>query len=287
MKSENKLYYESHNYVIKTDPVNGKKYVDIETVRDDTLNTSDGNSKTGKGVGNFNFPVKYTCCNCECKIDALCYALDGCYNFASNQATYSENLAFYRSVDSDTFIETMVNDIIENKWELFRYFTCGDIADLRFFRCMIEIARRLPDVTFWSYTKKYGIVNFYVSEHGLDSIPENLTIIFSHWRNKDGSYFPMQNPYNFPTSEFIPIGEEHLTETVTHICPCSDPTVLAECKNCENPCYKLKHGESMALLEHSTSDSRERDKEVRAAKEALKEAEKEAKKAARKVKKTA
>lgn len=279
MKQENKLYYESHKYVIKTDPVNGHKYVDVETVRNDTLNNSNGNSKTGDNVGNFNFPIKYTCVMCECRIDGVCYALDGCYNFASNQATYSENLAFYRSVDSETFVSRMVDDILENKWELFRYFTCGDIADLRFFKCMIEIANRLPNVKFWSYTKKYGIVNFYVSEHGLESIPKNLTIIFSHWRNKDGSYFPMPNPYNFPTSEFIPIGEEHLTETVTHICPCSDPDVVAQCKTCDHPCYELKHGESMALLEHSTKETKERDRAIKASHDKIKKESKKAKKA--------
>lgn len=277
MLAVNKAYYETHPYTIAIDNSNGHKYVTLESVKP-TNNVSNGNSKVGK-VGCYNLPIKYTCVMCECRLDGICYALDGCYNFASNQATYSENLAFYKSVSSDVFIETMVKTISENGWNLFRYFTCGDIPDIRFVKCIIEIAKRCENVTFWLYTKKYGIVNFHVSEHGLESIPKNLTIIFSHWRNKDGSYFPMNNPYNFPTSEFIPIGEEHLLENVHHVCPCSDPDVLTTCDTCEHPCYKLEHGQSMALMEHSTKETKERDREVKKAHDAIKEEQKKAKKA--------
>ena len=61
--------------------------------------------------------------------------------------------------------------------------------------------------------------------------------------NEDGTYFPMNNPYNFPTSEFIPLGKEKLAKHVTHICPCSDPNVVSTCDNCDHPCYELNFGE--------------------------------------------
>ena len=73
-----------------------------------------------------------------------------------------------------------------------------------------------------------------------------------------------------PTSEFIPLGKEELKDTVTHICPCSDPSVNVTCATCDHPCYTLKQGESMALLEHSTKRTKKRDKEIRTAKKALK-----------------
>ena len=97
-----------------------------------------------------------------------------------------------------------------------------------------------------------------------------MVIIFSHWMNDDGSYYPMDNPHDLPTSEFIPYGREDLKEKVTHVCPCSDPSVLATCETCDHPCYTLKKGEMMGLLEHSTKQTKQRDKEIRLAKEQLK-----------------
>lgn len=248
---------------------NGKKYVHRDSVGAH-FHCTDGNAKTGR-AGNWNISIEYSCKHdCECYKDGLCYACSGCYQFPDNQAQYTENYNFYMACTDDEFVNYISWYIAVEKLTLFRYFTCGDIPDARFVRRAVAIAKRNPDVKFWLYTKKYALVNRYVRENGLDSIPENLVIIFSHWLNRDGTYYPMENPYNFPTSEFIPIGREELKETVTHICPCSDPSVVRTCETCDHPCYTLKHGESMALLEHSTSDTKQRDKEIKAAKALLK-----------------
>lgn len=291
-------YYSEKPYNVMTDPFSGSKYVDVHSVRSDCLNVSDGNSKTGDGVGNYNLPIYGTCvCNCECHAGYIdengkhvspCYACTGLYNMPDNQRKYAENLAYFNATDSEAFVNEMVSEILNNKWELYRYFTIGDIPNMRFFECMVEIARRLENVTrFWFYTKKYGIVNLWVQEHGLDAIPENLTVIFSHWRNHDGSFYPMSNPYNFPTSEFIPAGMENEIDDTYHVCPCSDPTFTGTCKTCEKPCHELKHGEHMALKEHSTSATKQRDKEIHASQKALKDAEKKARKAEKKARKVA
>jgi hypothetical protein len=84
----------------------------------------------------------------------------------------------------------------------------------------------------------------------------------------------MDNPYNFPTSEFIPIGKEELSKKSTFVCPCSDPSVSVTCETCENKCYRLKPGQSQALLEHSTTATKDRDKALKAAKKAVKQAKK-------------
>lgn len=277
MTNEKKNYYSENPYTVATSQ-NGKKYVDFHTVKRDELNLSLENSKVGQVLG-FNLPIHYSCDHrCECYKDGKCYACAGCYNFMSNQALYSENLAFYFYHTETEFIDAICDAIASNpKYKLFRWFECGDILSYTFFKSMVEVARRNPDVTFWTYTKKYDIVNRYADDNGVDAIPQNLTVIFSHWMNKDGSYFPMENPHSFPTSEFIPMGREELTETVTHICPCSDPSVIAQCATCDHPCFKLAHGQSMALLEHSTPETRKRDKEVKAAHMALENARKASK----------
>lgn len=248
---------------------NGKKFVDRASVACSFLNVSSGNEKTGNAL-NLNFEIEYTCDHsCECYGTKACYACGGCYLYGSNLTKYSENVNFFLANSSADFINAVQIAINESgNVKLFRYFTCGDIINTRFLDCMVKIALNNPTIRFWTYTKKYGIVNRYIENGGV--IPENLVILFSHWLNNDGTYFPMENPHKMPTSEFIPIGKEYLAETVTHICPCSDPNQIATCETCDHPCYLLKRGESMALLEHSTKASHKRDIELKTAKNALK-----------------
>ena len=248
---------------------NGKNYCVLSSVRADVLHVSSGNSKTGQHVVNFNLPIEYTCNHaCECYKEGKCYAEQGCYMYGSNQAGYSENYNFIRNSTNEQIIEAWQLALDYYGFSKWRFFTCGDIPFMRFIDCMVTFARNNPDVTYWTYTKKYSLVNKWIDENG--SLPDNLIIIFSHWLNNDGSYYPMNNRHNLPTSEFIPYGQEHLKETVTHVCPCSDPSIVANCETCEHACYTLKHGESMALLEHSTAATKARDKQIKAAKEALK-----------------
>lgn len=264
-REERKAYYSEHPYTVVKGS-NGYNAVDPKTVRNDRLNFSDGNEKVGR-VGCFNLPVAFSCVHdCECYLNGDCYACGGGYNFADNQAMYSENFAYIMSHSIGEFVDTVVDEIGYRGWALFRWFTCGDILSVSMFDGMVQIAKRCPDVTFWFYTKKYRMVNAWVSAHGEEALPDNLTIIFSHWKNKDGSFYPMPNPYNFPTSEFIPMGCEDEVQYVTHVCPCSDPDVVSTCETCEHPCFKLKKGEKMALLEHSTKATKERDKALKEAK---------------------
>ena len=248
--------------------INNKNYVTRESVTDNILHIVPGNSKTGEKVVNFNLSIEYTCDHtCECYKEGKCYAEGGCYLFASNQAGYTENFNFIKSSTNEEILTAWQLALDYYGFKMWRYFTCGDIPFLRFIDCMVEFAKRNPEIKFWSYTKKYSLVNKWIDDNG--SLPENLVIIFSHWLNEDGTYFPMNNRHNLPTSEFIPYGKEELAKTVTHICPCSDPTINATCATCDHACYTLKNGESMALLEHSTKQTKERDKEIKAAKKQL------------------
>lgn len=268
---ERKAYYETKGFQIAKGE-NGKNYVTISSVQNSILNISEGNEKVGNTIC-FNLPIEYTCNhNCECYKDGLCYAEGGCYLFADNQAKYSENLVFFKESTKKQFVQAVQLAIDTIDYKLFRYFTCGDIPNIDFIDCMVTLARNNPDISFWSYTKKYNLCNKYVAKNGKSiekAFPENLVIIFSHWLNNDGSYYPMENPYNFPISEFIPFGKEELAQKATFICPCSDPTVNVTCETCEHKCYTLKPGQSQALCEHSTSKTKERDKALKAAKKAL------------------
>ncbi len=247
---------------------NGYKFVTLNSV-DAAFHMSEGNSKVGK-TACYNFPIEYTCSHkCECYKAGLCYACGGCYQYGSNQQRYSENYKFFLENDESVVAAAIVEYIKEKGYKYCRYFTCGDIPNSKFIRIMIKVALALPEIKFWAYTKKYNLVNRFVAENGLSAIPENLVIIFSHWLNRDGTYYNMVNPYKFPTSEFIPIGKEELVNNVTFVCPCSDSSVKSTCATCEHGCYNLKMGQSMALLEHSTKETRKRDMAIKAAKNLL------------------
>jgi hypothetical protein len=259
-------------YEIIKDAITGIKHVTLESVADNVFNYSYGNSKLGKKrVLNFGMSIYHTCNHaCGCYKEKKCYGMGGTFIFGSNMKKAAENFKYYISHPAADMVR-MLQRVINNnpKIKLFRYFEIGDIPKKEFIDIMVELAENNPDIKFWTYTKKYAFVNSWLSDHD-GYLPENLTIIFSHWLNDDGTYFPMPNPYNMPTSEFIPLGMEHLKDMVTHICPCSDPTVKNECYNCEFPCHELKRGQSMALLEHSTGRTKARDKAIKAAKALLK-----------------
>ena len=255
-----------------------RKIIDVNSFKAEKIHVVVGNAKVGKHVMTFSFPTWYSCNHgCECFTGTAehrppCYAMQGCYNFLSVQFAHAENFKFFMDNDSRTFIDAINAEIKKHarSCNKFRWFTAGDILNRRFLECMVTAAVENPGVKFWTYTKKYNIVNKWIDENGLDTMPKNLTIVFSHWLNDNGTYFPMDNRHNLPTSEFIPLGREEKAKNVTFICPCSDPNVVANCETCEHCCADLKCGQSQALLEHSTKRTKARDKAVQAAHKKIK-----------------
>lgn len=287
---EYRLYKKTVKLEVLKDIINGRKYVDYRVSRTDVLHMQEGNNKLGH-ILCFNFAVAQTCNHsCECckgydaetttkkgkkKVKHIlpCYALNGSFLMISNQRLYSENLAFYRENGIDTTVNAIA-EIIRRypDCDKVRFFSCGDFPDAGFVEVVHKLALMFPNVSFYAYTKKYALVNTYVRRVGIESIPENMVVIFSHWRNNDGTYFPMVNPFDFPTSEFVPHGMEYILEKLNpgdHICPCSDETKLEHCDNCSTPCYKMKRGQKMYLLEHSTMFTKARDMAVKLAHAAL------------------
>lgn len=251
---------------------NGMKIVKPESTPGNELHYTIENSKLGLCL-NIGFSIENTCMhNCECYSEKLCYGCHGCFTFGSNLAFAANNYRFIKTHTKAEIVEEFKRIIDGNPYITdFRYFEIGDIPNREFLEIMIETCKYGKAIEFWAYTKKYHIVNRYVDDMGLNAIPKNLVIVFSHWKNRDGSYYPMKNPYKFPTSEFLPVGSENESVNYTHVCPCSNPDYIGHCTNgCDHPCKRLKHGESMVLLEHSTSASAKRDKELSAIRKAQK-----------------
>ena len=246
----------------------GVRYVPLEDVRSDKLNISKGNHKTGN-IPTLSLSIWFTCDHKAPCFGKDCYGCHGTYVFGNVQRSHSENTAFVFTHTADEIVEKIAEWIRRRRKQpkAFRFFGVGDIPNYKFMVVMKKSAEMFPAIRFYTYTKKYALVNSYIDVHG--ALPENLTIIFSHWMNDDGSFYPMPNPHNLPTSEYIPLGKEERIATVKHVCPCSDPTIKSHCDNCDHGCYLLRRGESMALLEHSTERTKERDRYIREAKAAL------------------
>lgn len=178
-----------------------------------------GNKKIGR-VMNVSTPAYFTC-GAACKVcKDLCYDIKAAIQYGNVRNARARNLAILENSRKDYFdqIDRAISRRKKNKY--FRWHVAGDIIDVNYFSHMVEIARNHPDFIFWTYTKQYDIVNYYVANNGGDrnvAIPANLSIMFSEWQGLE-----MKNPYNFPVFGVI---FDNDSETVkaeklsNHICP--------------------------------------------------------------------
>lgn len=247
----------------------GFKYISDLSVCDDVFHVSHAtNDKLGKCL-TVNFPIVYTCVpTAECRVTGNCYCKGSTYEFVGSLINQHENLAFYRKHGADGVCREIDKAILEHpNCENFRYDGCGEIPDRAFFEdVVIKEALEHPNIDFWVYTKKYSMVNNCVRKHGLDSIPSNLTILFSEWTDEENRVFiPVENPYNFPIARFIPITMvDEYKNTVDKLCECNSPWTLGHCDTCNNGCKTLTYGQIVGFIEHSTGRTKAKDKLLKA-----------------------
>ena len=152
---------------------------------------SKGNKKIGR-VMNVSLAPVLTCGNCSHCV-SLCYDIKASIQYGNVMKARARNTVLALEHMDRYFqgIRYALGRRRKNKY--FRWHVGGDIPNYQYFENMVKIAWERPDFTFWTYTKMYGIINLYIMRNGRDSIPGNLTIMFSEW---DG--MPMNNPYKFP-----------------------------------------------------------------------------------------
>jgi hypothetical protein len=264
-----RAYYKDHQYTMKRD---GRvKYADFRTVYADRVNVNfEGNSKTGR-VAVVNLSVFYSCdhsqlCYPGANHDGVgaCYGCAGNYNIPRNQVLYAENVAFFRKYGAAAFAAEVVKQCRIAGAEKLRFFTVGDFMTPSFVDACVTVARDLPGVRMWCYTKRILMFNQYIREHGgLDCIPSNFNVIYSLW-TADAGVIPVFNPFNRPTAVFIPFGRERdLVPGCTYICPCASTDSVTDCDHCQI-CQRLRSGESVGFFEHSSVLTKARDAVVNA-----------------------
>lgn len=169
-----------------------EEYIQMLSMRSNEIHTTTKNSKTGMGVLDIAVP---TCCcreDAPCKTSG-CYCMKGCQQIAVVQAAYLRNLRIYNE-NHEEFWEQVAFKIKTSGLSLVRYFDAGDIPDYDFFEGMVNTAKKFKNVKFMAFTKKYFIVNEWLSEN--QKLPSNFNIIYSAW-NKD---WIVPNPYNLPVA---------------------------------------------------------------------------------------
>lgn len=153
-----------------------QEYIDFLANKSNEISMSNGNSKTGKACLNLALPT------CVCREDAPCrvgcYASKGCQQIATVQAAYYRNLRLYHD-NPDNFFEQIYCKIKFSGLPKVRWFDSGDIADDDFFARMVDLCKKTPETKHMAFTKKYEIVNNYITKNG--ELPKNLNVLFSAW----------------------------------------------------------------------------------------------------------
>ncbi len=164
---------------------------------------SKGNRKLSKDVLIWNLPAIKTCPGSSTECRKYCYALKAERLYPSARNSRLRNLRFSKS---ESFVEEIVKFLRKRKETIIRLHESGDFYCKSYFNKWCEIARQLPEKTFYAYTKSYFFDNFW------DNIPDNLKIIQSV-----ESRFPEKVNWNKSTARVIKTKEERKPNEF--ICP--------------------------------------------------------------------
>ena len=138
------------------------------------------NSKLSKdGITSINMPPILTCPGAGvCK--QYCYAQVGMQ--AMGNPKNFRLRAYQLWLDSPKkFIEVALEEIRRSGRRIIRWHDSGDIVSLKYLKMMINIALKVPEIKFYTYSKSISIIKKY----GFDLLPVNLKIIQSYGGKED------------------------------------------------------------------------------------------------------
>lgn len=149
-----------------------------------TINSKMKKSMKGKGIKIVNFTLPafrskdgfVTCPNAS-KCATACYARTAFYMFKNVSNKHHANLT---ATQSPLFIPLAIAELQKKKPTYVRIHDAGDFYSLEYFYSWIAIAKALPDIKFYAYSKQVQMI-----KENQDKIPENLIIIFSFGGKQD------------------------------------------------------------------------------------------------------
>lgn len=198
------------------------------------LSVSNGNMKMG-AIPSISLP-SIKSCRSDAPCASKCYACRMEKRYKNVKNAYQNNLDMFLDAPLE-FEKQAVGAAYPSRY--FRWHVSGDILNQSYFEMMIEVARVCKLTQFLAFTKKYELVNTYLS--GGSMIPDNLKIVFSVWKGLD-----CNNPYHLPEAHV-------LYKDGTTTAPDNAKVCGGNCYNCICQgigCWEMKHGESIMFKEH-------------------------------------
>ena len=193
---------------------------------------SNTNSKLGGQIYSINLPPVVTC-RADAPCFKGCYACKGNWLFPNVKNSLQQNLEAYKN-NPTLFFESVTAQTALVRF--CRWHSSGDIVDMQYFEGMCKVARKNKDTHYLCFTKKYEIINEFLSKG--KRIPKNLSIVFSAWDN----WIP-ENPYNLPMTYVY--GKEFNNELIPKdAIPCG-----GKCEDCQ-ACWILKKGQHVYFFKH-------------------------------------
>ena len=179
-----------------------------------------GNGKVGAAALTWSLPVEMTCRkDAPCYVNKVCYCLKGNQAFANVCGAYYRNWRLYN--EDPVKYERDCRYIIEmSGLKLVRLQDAGDFPDVEYLELVIRVAKALPDVRFLAYTKKYEMVNEWLSKG--NTFPDNFTMRFSYCDKN----WEVPNPYNLPHA-YIDFKDKNLNPEI--------PKNAYRCRGTANP----------------------------------------------------
>lgn len=213
--------------------------METTTLEKPTLRVVMGNAKLGRQIPNVNLPAIQTCRkDAPCKKG--CYACHGNFLYESVARAHQRNLAAYRD-DPKAFFKVITDFLLNGMttYKFFRWHSSGDIVDAAYLEGMVKVAKKCPKTQFLAFTKKFELVNYYLSTG--KTFPRNLHVVFSAW-DKD---FHFDNPYNLPVT-YVDFKHKEMNSPDipedAFVCPGS-------CEQCQR-CWKMKSGDAVVFHQH-------------------------------------
>ena len=193
---------------------------------------SNTNSKLGGQIYSINLPPVVTC-RSDAPCFKGCYACKGNWLFPNVKNSLQQNLEAYKN-NHTLFFESVAAQTALVRF--CRWHSSGDIVDMQYFEGMCKVARKNKDTHYLCFTKKYEIINEFLSKG--KRIPKNLSIVFSAW-----SDWVPENPYDLPMTYVY--GKEFNNELIPKdAIPCG-----GKCETCQ-ACWTLKKGQHVYFLKH-------------------------------------
>lgn len=195
---------------------------------------SRGNTKMGE-IPSVSLPAGITCRK-DCACTKKCCAKKIERLRASVRKAYQRNLDTLNN-EPDTYWREVEASIMMSRF--FRFHVSGDIYNGEYFSRMVDIAGRNSHCEILCFTKKYDIVNNYLTSGG--EIPRNLHIVYSAWVGLD-----MDNPSGLPEAHVR--YRDGTTTANENAKECGGN--CTECAITDGGCWTLKNGEQVIFNEH-------------------------------------